>query len=91
MQNLLRPRWMVIKAILFLVVAGLAAFVVWWQNPTWTVAACLLLLGWSCSRAYYFAFYVVGHYVDPSYRFAGLFDFARWRLRQRAAARRPGP
>lgn len=83
MQNLLSPRWMVVKAVLFLAIAGLSAFVVLLQNPSWTVAACLALIGWACSRAYYFAFYVVQHYVDPTFRFAGLVDFGRWCMRQR--------
>jgi hypothetical protein len=87
MQNLLRPRWMAIKALLFVVIAGLAATVVLWQQPSWTIAACLALLGWACSRAYYFAFYVIEHYVDRSYRFAGLVDFAAWWCRRRRAAR----
>lgn len=86
MQNLLSPRWMVIKAGLFLAIAGLAAFVVLLQNPTWTAAACLVLVGWSCSRAYYFAFYVVQHYLDPTFRFAGLADFGRWWWRRRRKA-----
>ena len=30
-----------------------------------------------------FAFYVVQHWIDPGYRFAGLIDFARYLLRRR--------
>jgi hypothetical protein len=44
---------------------------------------------WSFARAYYFAFYVIEHYVDGSYRFAGLGDFFVWswkRFRNRDAA-----
>ena len=78
MRNLLTPRWMAVKAALFVVIAGLAAGVVLAQSPSWKVAGCLLLLGWSCSRAYYFVFYVVQHYVDPSFRLAGLGSFATW-------------
>ena len=46
----------------------------------------LLLLGlviWSFCRVYYFAFYVIEHYVDSSYRFAGLFSFAKYLLRRK--------
>jgi hypothetical protein len=35
------------------------------------------------ARAYYFAFYVIQHYVDPGYRFSGLFSFLRYFLRSR--------
>ena len=40
-----------------------------------------LLLGiaiWAFARAYYFAFYVIEKYVDPSYKFSGLISFARY-------------
>jgi len=80
MQNLLSPRWMAVKAALFVVIAGLAGGIVLAKCPSWTVAGCLLLIGWACSRAYYFAFYVVQHYVDPSFRFDGLGSLAAWWL-----------
>ena len=38
---------------------------------------------WSFCRAYYFAFYVIEHYVDPAFRFAGLLDFAKYLLRRK--------
>ena len=83
MQNLLRPRWMAIKAALFVVIALLAGLCVIRRDPTWTTAGCVVAIAWASSRAYYFAFYVIGHYVDPAFRFAGLIDFARWALRRR--------
>jgi hypothetical protein len=46
----------------------------------------LALTIWCFARAYYFAFYVIQHYVDPGYRFAGLADFARYVLRKRGGA-----
>jgi len=45
------------------------------------VLLCLTI--WCFSRAYYFAFYVIEHYVDPGYRFAGLASFLRYLLRRR--------
>lgn len=45
-----------------------------------------LLLGiaiWGFCRAYYFAFYVVQHYIDPGYRYAGLTSFLRHALARR--------
>jgi hypothetical protein len=35
---------------------------------------------WCFCRSYYFAFYVIEHYVDPSYRFSGLWSFVRYLL-----------
>lgn len=53
------------------------------ERPTIKVAVLLVLAVWAFARAYYFAFYVVQHYADPGYRFAGLVDFARYVLRGR--------
>jgi hypothetical protein len=38
---------------------------------------------WSFCRAYYFAFYVIQHYTDPQFRFAGLLSFAQYLLTRR--------
>ena len=38
---------------------------------------------WCFCRAYYFAFYVIEHYIDPGYKFAGLSSFVRYLLRRR--------
>ena len=38
---------------------------------------------WAFARAYYFAFYVIEHYVDPGYRFSGLISFLRYALRKK--------
>jgi hypothetical protein len=46
-------------------------------------ALLLAVAVWSFARFYYFAFYVIEHYVDPGYRFAGLWDFVRYLLRRR--------
>ncbi|HEX5053443.1 MAG TPA: hypothetical protein VFZ65_16820 [Planctomycetota bacterium] len=87
MKNLLTPRWMLVKAILFVLVAMLAAGTLIAQSPTYTTAACVLLVAWSSSRAYYFAFYVIEHYVDPTFRFSGLTAFAVWLWRGRKRSR----
>jgi len=35
---------------------------------------------WCFARFYYFAFYVIEHYVDGDYKFNGLGSFARYML-----------
>ena len=42
----------------------------------------LLLAIWGFCRAYYFAFYVIQHYVDPNYKFSGLIDFAKYSFKK---------
>lgn len=83
MQNLLTPRWMMVKVVLFVVLAVMTGGFLVWQNPAWTTPACVALVAWACSRAYYFAFYVIERYVDPSFRFAGLGSVVAWRWRRR--------
>ena len=73
-----------LKAILFLVI-GVTAFVLLLaQNYNVQTALLLALVIWSFCRAYYFAFYVIEHYVDPGFRFAGLFAFAKYLIKRRA-------
>ena len=73
-----------LKAILFLVI-GVTAFVLLLaQNYNVQTTLLLALVIWSFCRAYYFAFYVIEHYVDPGFRFAGLFAFAKYLIKRRA-------
>jgi hypothetical protein len=58
--------------------------------PDWRLA-CLSAIGiWAFCRAYYFAFYVIEHYVDPKFRFAGLGSFVRYALTELGGNRRGG-
>ena len=38
----------------------------------------LAICVWCFARFYYFAFYVIEHYTDPGYRFAGLWSFVQY-------------
>ena len=49
---------------------------------TTTTAMLLAVAIWAFCRAYYFAFYVVEHYADPAFRFAGLLAFVRYLIRR---------
>ena len=41
------------------------------------MALLLALAIWAFCRAYYFAFYVIEHYIDPGFKFAGLWAMLR--------------
>ena len=43
----------------------------------------LLLAIWGFCRAYYFAFYVIQYYIDPSFRYSGLIDFAKYQMKRK--------
>lgn len=82
MTDLTNPKAIWFKGILFLVLGLLAASILVMLHPE---ASTVLLLGitvWAFCRAYYFAFYVIEHYVDPGYRFAGLVDFLRYAFKR---------
>jgi hypothetical protein len=78
MKNLTDPRWIKLKGLLFLVVGAISASLVVLENPSWRIGLLLALSIWSFCRFYYFAFYVIEKYVDPTFRFAGLTGFARY-------------
>jgi hypothetical protein len=79
-MDLRHPRLIYLKAILFVFGGVLAAGLLIADNPSLRTGLLLAVCVWCFARAYYFAFYVVQHYVDPSYRFVGLASFARYLL-----------
>lgn len=84
MGDLCDPRWLYLKGGLFVVLGLLASGLLIAERPTLKVAGLLGLAVWAFARAYYFAFYVVEHYIDGSYRYAGLGSFVRhWWARRR--------
>jgi hypothetical protein len=80
--DLTNPKLIKLKGILFLVLGLLSSALLLAHAPNLTVALLLVLAIWSFCRFYYFAFYVIEHYVDPGFKFAGLWDFARYLLRR---------
>jgi hypothetical protein len=68
------------KAILFVVIGAMSFGLLLAQKFDVQTLLLLCVLIWSCCRAYYFAFYVIERYVDPSFRFSGLTAFARYLL-----------
>jgi hypothetical protein len=74
------PRLLWLKFGLFVLLGALAAATALILFPDLRLACLMALAIWSFSRAYYFAFYVIEHYVDPSFRFAGLVAFLRYAL-----------
>ncbi|MCC6127202.1 MAG: hypothetical protein IT426_19745 [Pirellulales bacterium] len=83
MKDLRDPRLLYAKGLLFLLGGVLAAGLLLAEVPSWKVALLLAIAVWCFARAYYFSFYVIEHYIDPSYKFAGLADFFCYLLRRR--------
>lgn len=88
MADLKSPTLIYLKGFLFLLLGLFSAGWLLVQVGNWQVAALLAIAIWAFCRAYYFVFYVIEHYVDPQYKFAGLGSFVvyLWAKRQRKAS-----
>lgn len=83
MRDLTNPRWIKLKGILFLIMGVLASALLVLEQPSLKVALLLGVAIWCFCRFYYFAFYVIEHYLDPGYRFSGLWSFAGYLFKKR--------
>ena len=83
MRDLQSHRWMWVKVALFLLIGLLSSALILVELPELRVLVLLLLAIWAFCRAYYFAFYVIEHYIDPSFRYSGFFSALRylWKTR----------
>src|SRR5687768_8811116 len=78
MRDLTNSRAMYAKGVMFVLIGVISSALLILEKPTLKVALLLALAIWGFARAYYFAFYVIEKYVDPGYRFAGLWAFTRY-------------
>ncbi len=83
MRNLQNPNLIKMKGLLFLCLGIFACILLLLEAPSKTVAFLLIISIWSFCRFYYFAFYVIEHYVDKEFRFAGLIDFFKYLMSKR--------
>jgi len=83
MKDVTGPTWIKVKGFLFLLLGILASVLLILDNPTWKTILLLALAIWCFCRFYYFAFYVIEHYVDPNFKFSGLISFARYLFQRR--------
>ena len=82
MGDLKNVKLIYLKGFLFLFLGVWASVLLVMETPRLKVAVLLGLAIWAFCRAYYFAFYVIQHYVDDRYKFAGLWSFVRYLLRR---------
>ena len=86
MSDIKNPKVIVAKGFLFLLLGALSSTLLLIHSPSYIVGLLLLISIWAFCRCYYFAFYVIEHYVDSHYRFAGLWSFVRYMLKRGADA-----
>ena len=82
MTDITNPKLIYAKGVLFLLGGVLASALLIAERPSVKVAVLLGVAVWCFARAYYFAFYVIEHYVDKSYLFSGLWSFGVYLLRR---------
>ena len=83
MSDLKSPKLMYLKGGLFVAIGLISAVLMVVLTRDWRVAVLLALCVWAWCRAYYFAFYVIEHYIDGDFKFAGLMDFVKYWWKQR--------
>ena len=71
-----------LKAFLLFLTGFISSILLVLLNFNFKTIVLLLLAIWGFCRAYYFAFYVIQHYVDPNYKFSGLIDFAKYSIKK---------
>lgn len=88
MSDLQSKKLIVAKGTMFAVIALASAGLIFAEQPTLLMAFLLAALVWASCRFYYFLFYVLEHYVDPTMRYAGLLDLLQGMKRRREQMRR---
>lgn len=83
MREITSHRLIWLKGGVFAAIGIASGLVLIAESGTVRVGVLWALSVWALCRAYYFAFYVIEHYVDPGYRFSGLLSFAAYVLRRR--------
>jgi hypothetical protein len=72
------------KGLLFLLLGLLSSALLLDENFSVRCALLLAIAIWSFCRFYYFAFYVLERYVDPTYRFSGLWSLGVYLTRRKS-------
>lgn len=75
-------RLIVLKGLLFLFLALGGAAGVLIQSLRIETALLLAICVWGSCRFYYFLFYVLQNYVDPNFKYRGIFDALLMLLRK---------
>ncbi len=88
MGDLKNPRLIYLKGMLFLLGSILASGTLLLENLSLRNAILLAIAIWCSARFYYFMFYVIEHYVDGEYRFAGLWSFLVYLCQSKTSKRR---
>ena len=71
-MDIKNPKILKAKGLLFLLLGLMAAGLLLYEIFSLRVLFLLVVVIWAFCRFYYFAFYVLHHYVDSNFKYAGL-------------------
>ena len=75
MADLKSIKLIYLKAVLFLGILIISSLIILLEEQRLIIALALLMVIWSSARLYYFMFYVIERYVDPDFKFSGIYSF----------------
>lgn len=90
MGDIKDARLIYLKGVLFLLGSITASAGLLIEHPSLRTAVLLGAAIWCSARFYYFMFYVIEHYVDGQYKFAGVGSFLVYLLRSRSSNKPEG-
>jgi hypothetical protein len=76
------PKILYTKATLMLLCGIIASLLLLSENFNTKNILLIAIAIWGFSRAYYFVFYVIEKYIDPSYKFSGIISFLKYSIRK---------
>lgn len=82
MADLKSKRLIVLKGLLFLGCIASCAILLLVDSPSIKTMLLIAILIWSSARFYYFVFYVLHQYVDPSLKYAGILALIQFRRKR---------
>lgn len=78
MADIRDPRILWTKWGLFILLGCLASAILLMEANSLTAVLMLAIAVWAFSRAYYFAFYGIEKYVDPNFKYAGIWSLIEY-------------
>ena len=82
-MDIKNPKILKLKGILFLVLGLIASGLLVLNSPELSTVVLLVVTIWAFCRFYYFAFYVLHHYADKDFNYAGLAHLIRYLIGKR--------
>ena len=83
MADLKNPAVIKLKGALFLLLGLISGGLLLAGQFSLTAITLLAICIWAFCRSYYFAFYVLHHYVDPNFTYTGLADLIRYLVKNK--------